>query len=350
MIIIRFYGLSGLDRIDLFGHVKYLFFILLFLSCNSNAGWYVGVKEPADTVTSSNVALSYINPETSITIPAFNGKGVYFVAAESVANDETNPHFTWTYISVPKRFTLASASYIEFFGVGGYTELGIIGDQRVYYNKTIRDWSWGTSGRDKYTTGNVGYGDTWSRPQLIIKARLHDGGDLTPGMKIISVPLRIAQVAATNDNHSINSALSWANSKLYNTPHISSNWVIQTIITPKCWVNTTNLNFSYGDMSKSNIDKATVLSKSINISCNIPTNISVELVPTLPLSSIGKGATRCGDGLACIVEFDGQQNKKTYKSISSKSISVTSALKVIDLVKIKEGEFKGDVILRISFD
>ncbi|EIG0992094.1 hypothetical protein NU118_003292 [Salmonella enterica] len=350
MIVIRSYRLSVLDKINFISYVKYLFLMLFFLSCNSNAGWYVGVKEPADTVTSSNVALSYINPETSVTIPSFHGAGVYFVAAQSIANDATDPHFTWTYVSVPKRFNLTSASYIDFFGVGGYTELGIMGDQRVYYDKQRRDWRWGTNGADKYNPGHTGYGDTWRRPQLIIKARLHDGGDLTPGVRTVSVPLRIAQVAATNDNYSINSAISWANSNLYNTPRISTTWIIQATITPKCWVNTTNLNFLYGDISKSNIDKAPVLSKRINISCNTPTNASVELVPTLPLSFIGKGATRCGDGLACIVEFDGQQNKKTYKSISSKSIAVTSALKVIDLLKIKEGEFKGDVVLRIAFD
>ncbi|HFG5342614.1 TPA: hypothetical protein ACGH3C_002232 [Salmonella enterica subsp. enterica serovar Javiana] len=350
MIIIRSYGVSSIERFSLFGYVRYSFLILFFLSCSSSAGWYVGVREPADTVRSSNVSLSYINPETSVTIPAFYGTGMYFVAAQSVANDSTSPHFTWTYISVPKRFSLTSASYLDFFGVGGYTELGIVGDQRVYYNKRVRDWKWGTNGRDKYSPGSIGHEDSWTRPQLIIKARLYDGGDLTPGVRIVSVPLRIAQVAATNDNASINSAVSWANSNLHNTPHISTNWIIEATITPKCWVNTTNLNFSYGDISKSNIDKTPVLSKSMNISCNTPTNTSVELVPTLPLSSIGKGATRCGDGLACIVEFDGQQNKKTYKSIRSKSIIVTSRLKSIDLLKIKEGEFRGDVILRITFD
>ncbi|EDU7985441.1 hypothetical protein CSU83_002717 [Salmonella enterica subsp. diarizonae] len=350
MIIIRSYGTPDFDRFDLFGYVKYSFLILLFLSYKSSAGWYVGVREPADTVRSSNVALSYINPETSVTIPEFFGKGMYFVAAQSVVNDATNPHFTWTYVSVPKRFNLTSASYLDFFGVGGYTELGTVGEQRVYYNKRERNWVWGTNGRDKYSPGSVGYGDSWTRPQLVIKARLHDGGDLTPGVRIVSVPLRIAQVAATNDNASMNAAVSWADSNLHNTPHISTNWIIEATITPKCWVNTTNLNFSYGDISKSNIDKTPVLSKSINISCNTPTNTSVELVPTLPLSSVGKGATRCGDGLACIVEFDGQQNKKTYQSIRSKSITVTSGLKSIDLLKIKEGEFRGDVILRISFD
>ncbi|HFT9406873.1 TPA: hypothetical protein ACGS6U_002954 [Escherichia coli] len=84
------------------------------------------------------------------------------------------------------------------------------------------------------SAGSVGEPDLWTRPQLIVKARLNDGGDLVPGVKKVEVPLRIAQVAATNDLASINAALTWANANLYQTPHVSTTWIIQTTITPKC--------------------------------------------------------------------------------------------------------------------
>ncbi|STE83656.1 Uncharacterised protein [Escherichia coli] len=115
------------------GYGKFLLRNVVFLtsiitSQHVNAGWYVGSRHPADVVTSSNVALSYINPETSVTIPAFNGGGMYFISANSVAGDATNPHFTWTYISMPYRVSLTPNSYIEFSGVGaGYSEVGVMG-------------------------------------------------------------------------------------------------------------------------------------------------------------------------------------------------------------------------------
>ncbi|WP_218083565.1 hypothetical protein [Escherichia coli] len=160
------------------------------------------------TVTSSNVVLSYINPEISVTISAFNGRGMYFIATNNVAGDATNPHFTWTYVSMSYRVSLTPNSYIEFSGVGaGYSEVGVMGNQRVYSQERRRDWLWGTDGNPKYTVGSTSMTDTWTRPQLIVKARLIDGGDLEPRERTVTVPLRIAQVAATNDSASKNAGL-----------------------------------------------------------------------------------------------------------------------------------------------
>lgn len=68
----------------------------------------------------------------------FYGERIYFVASQSVANDSISLHFTCAYISVPKRFNLTSASNLDFLG-RGYTELEVVGDQRVYYDKQVRN-------------------------------------------------------------------------------------------------------------------------------------------------------------------------------------------------------------------
>lgn len=241
------------------GYGKFLLRNVVFLtsiitSQHVNAGWYVGSRFPADTVTSSNVALSYINPETSVTISAFNDGGMYFIAANSVAGDATNPHFTWTYISMPSRVSLAPNSYIEFSGVGaGYSEVGVMGAASIFSGKQ-RNWLWGTYGSSDYRAGSTSMTDTWTRPQLIVKARLNDGGDLVPGVRTVEVPLRVAQVAATNDSASKNAAIAWANANLYQTPYISTTWIIQATITPKCWVDNVNLDLTFGRLSKSTLE------------------------------------------------------------------------------------------------
>lgn len=316
-----------------------------------DAGWYVGTRNPPDTIQSSNVILSYINPETSVTIPAFFGKGMYFVAAKSVAGDATNPHFTWTYVAMPTRTNITPNSYLEFYGVGsGYSEIGTIGDQRVYSQKRRRNWSWGTNGSPGYSVGSVGNGDTWTRPQMLVKARLFDGGDLTPGIKELEVPLRIAQVAATNDQASINAALAWANANIHKTPYVSTMWKIRATITPKCWIDNTDIRLNFAPLSKSSLEGQVSSQGKLSINCNTPTDVDIDLVPVDPLPAISKGATVCGDGLACIVEFDGQQNSIKYHSLISKSITITSKLRVIDLLKIREGEFEGNAILRVNYN
>ncbi|HHN8818145.1 TPA: hypothetical protein ACP7UH_004404 [Escherichia coli] len=141
-----------------------------------------------------------------MTISEFSGRGMYFIAINNVLGDEANPHFTWTYVSMPYRVSLTPNSYIEFSGAG-YSDVGIIGDQRVYSQETQRDWFWGTNGAPKYTVGTTSAVDWWTRPQLVVKARLIDGGDLIPGVRTVEVPLRVAQVAATNDSASKNAAI-----------------------------------------------------------------------------------------------------------------------------------------------
>lgn len=328
-----------------------VFLLSVFSIGTVNAGWYVGTRYPADTIKSSNVILTYLNPETSVTIPSFQGKGMYFIAVYNVTGDSTDPHFTWTYVSMPYRVSLSSRSYIEFFGLGsGYKEIGVRGDQRIYSQEKRRDWLWGTNGEPAYTVGSVSMYDTWSRPQLIVKARLIDGGDLAPGLKTVTVPLRIAQVAATNDASSKNDAVTWANGNLYKTPYVSTNWIIETAIKTKCWVDNVDIDLTFGRISKSNIEGKISSQKTLNITCNTPANVNIDLVPVAPLLNISKGATSCGEGLACIVEFDGKQDSVKYSSLLSKSISIQSRLKIIDLAKIKEGKFRGNAILRVVYD
>ncbi|HDD9385620.1 TPA: hypothetical protein PBQ45_004452 [Escherichia coli] len=338
------------------GYGKFLLRNVVFLtsiitSQHVNAGWYVGSRSPADTITSSNVALSYINPETSVTISAFNDGGMYFIAANSVAGDATNPHFTWTYISMPSRVSLAPNSYIEFSGVGaGYSEVGVMGGQRVYSQEKQRNWLWGTYGSSDYRAGSTSMTDTWTRPQLIVKARLNDGGDLVPGVRTVEVPLRVAQVAATNDSASKNAAIAWANANLYQTPYISTTWIIQATITPKCWVDNVNLDLTFGRLSKSTLEGRVSSQKTINIACNTATDVNVDLVPVAPVPAVSKSATSCGDGLACIVEFDGQQSSVRYPSLTSKALSIRSKLHVSDLSRVKEGKFEGGAILRVIYN
>ena len=338
------------------GYGKFLLRNVVFLtsiitSQHVNAGWYVGSRLPADTVTSSDVTLSYTNPETSVTISAFDGNGMYFIAANSVAGDATNPHFTRTYISIPYRVSLARHSYIEFAGVGaGYSEVGLIGGQLVYYQEKQRNWLWGTNGSSKYTAGSTSMTDTWTRPQLIVKARLNDRGDLVPGIQTVEIPLRIVQVAATNDSASKNAAIAWVTANLYQTSYISTKWIIQAKITPKCWVDNVNLDLTFGKLSKSTLEGQVSSQKTLNIACNTATDVDVDLVPVAPVPAVSKNATSCGDGLACIVEFDGQQSSVRYPSLTSKTLSIRSKLHVSDLSRVKEGKFEGGAILRVNYN
>ncbi|HBA3590913.1 TPA: hypothetical protein J5G22_001979 [Escherichia coli] len=86
----------------------------------------------------------------------------------------------------------------------------------------------------------------------------------------------------------------------------------------------------------------------LHIACNTATD--VDLVPVAPVLAVSKNATSCGDGLACIVEFDEQQSSVRYPSLTSKTLPIRSKLHVSDLSKVKEGKLEGGVILRVIYN
>ncbi|ECD3766053.1 hypothetical protein GRZ46_001343 [Salmonella enterica subsp. salamae] len=321
--------------------------ILIMAACDVHASWYVGSRNPPDVVASSNVALSYINPTASVVIPAFNGKGMY-TAASGLCGGWSTPHYTWTYVSMPAAKYFTQNSYIEFTGVGAYTEVGEADGQRRYYQQTRRDWSWGID-CGTYIPGTTNMGDTWSRPQMIVTARLHDGGDITPGYRRIEVPLRIAQVAATDDSASMSAALAWADANVHKMSYVSTTWVIEATITPKCWANTTNLTLSHGAVSANLVNGHKSEKRTLNLACNTPTDITVELIPVNPELAYGKSATRCGDGLVCIPTIDNGLDKNTYQRVSSINVLLTDEL-ISTGREIKPGPFSGDAILRVTYN
>lgn len=326
---------------------KYTLSTIFFLfSCNVQASWYVGTRNPPDTVASSNVSLSYLNPTASVVISAFNGLGMY-TAASGLCGNLTTPHYTWTYVSMPVKEYFTQNSYIEFSGVGSYTEVGELDGQRRYYQQTRRDWSWGIQ-CGTYLPGSSNQNDSWTRPQMIVTARLHDGGDITPGFRRIEVPLRIAQVAATNDSASINTALAWANANVHKMNYVSTTWIIEATITPKCWTNTTNLTLSHGSVSAKLANGHLSEQKSLTLSCNTPTDINVELIPVEPVPTFGKSATKCGEGLVCVPTIDNGLDKNTYRAVTSTNITLIDKLLATGN-SVKPGVFNGDVILRVTY-
>ncbi|EPH4539918.1 PapG chaperone-binding domain-containing protein [Escherichia coli] len=108
--------------------------------------------------------------------------------------------------------------------------------------------------------------------------------------------------------------------------------------------------YNFKPLSKSSLEGQVSPPRKLSINCNTPTDVYIELVPVNPLPVISKGATVCGEGLACIVEFDGQQDSIKYHSLMSKSIAITSKLRVLDLLKVREGKFEGNAIMRISYN
>ncbi|EDA7404689.1 hypothetical protein KEM74_002281 [Salmonella enterica] len=328
--------------------IKYsILAIFIMTVCDVHASWYVGSRNPPDVVASSNVALSYINPTASVVIPAFNGTGMY-TATSGLCGNRTTPHYTWTYVSMPVKEYFTQNSYIEFSGIGSYTEVGEVDGQKRYYQQTRRDWDWGIQ-CGTYIPGTTNTGDTWTRPQMIVTARLHDGGDIMPGYRRIVIPLRIAQVAATNDSASINTALAWANANVHKMSYVSTTWVIEATITPKCWTNATNITLSHGAVSAHLANGHKSEQKTLNLACNTPTDITVELIPANPELVFGKSATKCGDGLVCIPTIDNGLNKNTYQRVTSTNVLLTNEL-ISTGGAIKPGPFSGDAILRVTYN
>ncbi|STE83657.1 Uncharacterised protein [Escherichia coli] len=110
-----------------------------------------------------------------------------------------------------------------------------------------------TEHMDKTTTNCQSKVDRWRR----FGSRCQNSGGSFEGLH---------KSLQQNDSASKNAAIAWANANLYQTPYISTTWIIQATITPKCWVDNVNLDLTFGTLSKSTLEGQVSSQKTLNIS------------------------------------------------------------------------------------
>lgn len=327
---------------------------LLMASFKSYGTWYVARQVSLPQLDAPQVTLTYLSPVEKTTLPGYFGSGTVYLSTGCInENVATDPHYTWDYVSFPEKVYITTLSYIHLeldsASANGWIDRGTVNNMKRFAKQLTRDWSWG-GGCESVGGGNAG--DTWKRPAVSLQATLFDGGDLQPQQYQVTTGVRSAQIAATSDAASMAQALASADVIVPNAASAESPWVIVANIVPRCSVDSLSIELSHGSISAADVEGNRTPELPINMRCQIPTNVTLTLKGSDPVSGYDSNATNCKNGTVCQVyigsESGGYNSVVAYQNAQFINLKIYSVLHKFG--KITEGEFSGSAVLEIKYN